>query len=76
VFRFAIPCDGILVSTQKVIQEALQKPGFFKEFLGGQVFRGRKPIKRYTCPQANLPNNKITKKDSFLKSFLWYPHKK
>jgi hypothetical protein len=45
--------------------EALQKPGFFKEFLGGQVFRGRKPIKRYTCSQANLSNNKITKKDSF-----------
>jgi hypothetical protein len=44
---------------------ALQKPGFFKEFLGGQVSRGRKPIKRYTCPQANLSNNKITKKDSF-----------
>jgi hypothetical protein len=51
-------------------KEALQKPGFFKEFLGGQVFRGRKPIKRYTCSQANLSNNKITKKDSFLKSFL------
>jgi hypothetical protein len=45
--------------------EALQKPGFFKEFLGGQVFHGRKPIKRYRCSQANLSNNKITKKDSF-----------
>jgi hypothetical protein len=44
------------------LKEALQKLGFFKEFLGGQVFRGRKPIKRYTCSQANLSNNKITKK--------------
>jgi hypothetical protein len=34
--------------------------------------RSRKPVKRYTCPQANLSNNKITKKDSFLKSFLWF----
>jgi hypothetical protein len=56
-----------------IFEQALQKPGFFpeifREFLGGQVFCGRKPVKRYTCPQANLSNNKITKKDSFLKSF-------
>jgi hypothetical protein len=58
------------VENPNILKEALQKPGFFKEFLGGQVFRGRKPIKRYTCSQANLSNNKITKKDSFLKSFL------
>jgi hypothetical protein len=50
------------------LKEALQKPGFFKEFLGGQVSRGRKPIKRYTCSQANLSNNKITKKDSFCRA--------
>jgi hypothetical protein len=47
------------------IKEALQKPGFFKEFLGGQVSRAGKPIKRYTCSQANLSNNKITKKTVF-----------
>jgi hypothetical protein len=47
------------------LKEALQKPGFFKEFLGGQVSRAGKRITRYTCSQANLSNNKITKKDSF-----------
>jgi hypothetical protein len=62
----------VFIKISPIFREALQKPGFFKEFLGGQVFRGRKPIKRYKCSQANLSNNKITKKDSFLKSFLSY----
>jgi hypothetical protein len=29
------------------VREALQKPGFFKEFLGGQVSRAGKRIKIY-----------------------------
>jgi hypothetical protein len=41
-----------------------EKPGFFKEFLGGQVC-DQASVSRYTCSQANLSNNKITKKDSF-----------
>jgi hypothetical protein len=32
--------------------------------------RAGKSIKKYTCSQANLSNNKITKKDSFCRASL------